>query len=146
MTLLERIDRDFVEAMKQKEEGRLSTLRMARAALKNRQIDTGRALTEQEASAVLKTMIKQYQDAFGDFERGGRDDLMEKQRREIDVLMSYLPPEISEDELRAMVKQALEASGATDFGKAMGVVMKAVDGRADGGRVREIVQSILSRT
>lgn len=144
MTLLERIDRDFVEAMKAKEEVRLSTLRMVRAALKNRQIDTGHALTDLEAVAVIKAMIKQYQDALGDFERGGRDDLIEKQRREIDVLMSYLPPELPEEELVAIVRQAVQSSNASDFGKAMGVAMKAVDGRADGGRVREIVQKILA--
>lgn len=144
MTLVERIDHDFVEAMKAKEEARLSTLRMAKAALKNRQIDVGHPLTDEEAGAVIKTMIKQYQDALGDFARGGRDDLADKQRREIDVLMSYLPPELPDEELAGIVRDAVQASGATDFGKAMGAAMKAVDGRADGGRVREIVQKILA--
>lgn len=144
MTLLECMEKDFVEAMKQKEEARLSTLRLARAALKNREIDAGHPLTDEEATAVVKIMIKQYQDALGDFARGGRDDLAEKQRQEIDVLMSYLPPELPAEELEKIVRAAVASSGATDFGKAMGAAMKAVNGQADGSRVREIVQKILA--
>ncbi len=145
MTLRERMEKDFTDAMKQKEEARLSTLRMARAALKNREIDVGHPLTDEEATVVLKTMIKQYQDALGDFARGGRDDLAEKQRQEIDVLMSYLPPELPAEELEKIVRNAVASSGATDFGKAMSAAMKAVNGQADGSNVREIVQKILAR-
>ncbi len=143
MTILERIDTDFVNAMKQKEEVRLSTLRLARAALKNKQIDLGQTLTDAEATTVLASMIKQYKDALDDFSRAGREDLIDRQRQEIDILITYLPPEMSDEELEKIVKDVIEESRAKDFGKAMGAAMKSVAGRADGARVRKIVQQLL---
>lgn len=145
MTISERIDQDFKEAMKAKDELRLSVLRLARTALKNKQIELMHELTEPEAGSVLKTMIKQYQDALSDFQTAGRQDLVERQQKEIDILSQYLPPALAPEELERIVKEAVEKAGTTDFGKAMGAAMKAVDGRADGNDVRAIVQKILSR-
>lgn len=145
MTISERIDQDFKEAMKAKDELRLSVLRLARTALKNKQIELMHELTEPEAGSVLKTMIKQYQDALSDFQTAGRQDLVERQQKEIDILSQYLPPALASEELERIVKEAVEKAGTTDFGKAMGAAMKAVDGRADGNDVRAIVQKILSR-
>jgi uncharacterized protein len=144
MTTLERIDQDFKEAMKTKDELTLSVLRLARTALKNKQIEVGHPLSEQEVTMVLKTMIKQYQDALSDFTNAGRQDLVERQQKEIDLLIRYLPPGLPADELERIVREAVKESGATDMGKAMGAAMKAVDGRADGNEVRVIVQRILS--
>ena len=145
MTILEQIYKDFKEAMKAKDEIRLSVLRLVRTALKNRQIELLHELSDQEAIAVLKTMIKQYQDALSDFSNAGRQDLVERQQKEIDIVATYLPPALPEEELERIVRDAVDASGTTDFGKVMGAAMKAVDGRADGNAVRAIVQRMLLR-
>ncbi len=144
MTILERIDQDFIHAMKTKDETRLPTLRLLRSATKNKQIDTQRPLTDEDVTSVIKTMVKQYQDALGDFEKAGRMDLFEKQKQEIHVLSEYLPPSLPKEELEAIVRDAVQLSGATDMGKAMGAAMKAVNGRADGTEVRAIVQRLLN--
>lgn len=144
MTILERIDQDFIQAMKAKDEKRLPTLRLLRSATKNKQIDAQRPLTDEDVIAVIKTMVKQYQDALGDFEKAGRTDLFEKQKEEIAVLSEYLPPSLPKDELETIVRDAVQLSGATDMGKAMGAAMKAVNGRADGTEVRAIVQRLLN--
>ncbi len=143
MTTLEHIDADFKEAMKTKDELRLSVLRLVRTALKNKQIDAQHVLEEVEVHAVLKMMIKQYQDALSDFTNAGRRDLVERQQREIDLIATYLPPALPVEELELLVTQAVQASGATDMGKAMGAAMKVVQGRADGNQVRLIVQKVL---
>lgn len=144
MTVLERVDADFKQAMKSKDELALSVLRLVRTALKNRQIELMRELKDEDAHAVLKTMIKQYQDAVSDFQSAGRQDLVERQQKEIDLISTYLPPAMAPEELEKIVKEAVTASEATDMGKAMGAAMKAVAGRADGNEVRAIVQRILS--
>ena len=144
MTVLERVDADFKQAMKSKDELALSVLRLVRTALKNKQIELMRELKDEDAHAVLKTMIKQYEDAVSDFQSAGRQDLVERQQKEIDLISAYLPPAMDPEELEKIVKEAVTASGATDMGKAMGVAMKAVAGRADGNEVRAIVQRILS--
>lgn len=144
MSTLEKIEQDFKEAMKAKDELRLSVLRLVRSELKNKQIELGKELEEKDAQAVLKTMLKQYQDALSDFSNAGRQDLVEKQQAEIDIVTAYLPPALPKEELEKIVKEAVESAGTDDFGKAMGAAMKAVDGRADGGDVREIVQRLIS--
>jgi uncharacterized protein YqeY len=141
---LARLEADFKEAMKSKDEIGLSTLRMVRTALKNKQIELQHELTEPEVGLVLKTMIKQYQDAVADFNRAGRLDLVERQQKEIDIIAKYLPPALPADELEKIVAEAVKASGATEVGKAMGAAMQAVAGRADGNAVRVIVQKLLS--
>lgn len=144
MTTVERLDQDFKEAMKTKEELTLSTLRMVRTALKNKQIELQHELVEAEVTAVLKTMIKQYQDALADFANANRQDLVERQQKEIDLIARYLPPAMAPDELERVVKEALEVSGIKEVGKAMGAAMKAVAGRADGTEVRRIVEKLLA--
>lgn len=144
MSLLERIDQDFKEAMKSRDEIRLSTIRLLRTSLKNKQIEIQQVLGDQDVLGVIKTMVKQYQDALNDFLNAGRTDLADRQQKEILILGEYLPPALAADELEALVKDALQLSGVTDIGKAMGVAMKAVDGRADGTEVRKIVQRLLS--
>jgi hypothetical protein len=147
MTILERIDTDLQTAMKQKNELELSTLRLMRSALKNKQIDLGHATTDEEAQAVMKTQVKQYQDALSDFEKAGRLDLAERQKLEIDIVKRYLPEAMPAEELERVVSEAVASSGATspsDVGKVMGIAMKAVAGRADGNAVRTIVQRLLN--
>jgi uncharacterized protein YqeY len=144
MTTIERIEQDFKEAMKARDEFRVSVLRLVRTALKNKQIDLMHELSEAEAQAVLKTMVKQYQDALNDFQNAGRMDLVEKQQKEIDAINVYLPAKMPADELEKIVAGAVAGMTKADMGKAMGAAMKAVDGRADGNEVRAIVQRLLA--
>jgi hypothetical protein len=144
MTTLERIDQDFKTAMKARDEFGLSVLRLVRTALKNKQIDVGHELNDDEVMAVLKTMVKQYQDALSDFQNAGRQDLVEKQQKEIDTIAAYLPAKLPPEEIEKLVKDAVQGFGPGDTGKAMGAAMKAVDGRADGNEVRAIVQRLIS--
>ena len=147
MSILERIDADLKEAMKSKNEQELSTLRLVRSALKNKQIDLGHAPTDDEVLAVLKTLQKQYQDALTDFEKAGRGDLAERQKSEIAVVKRYLPEAMSEAETEKIVKEAIVTIGATggaDIGKVMGAAMKAAEGRAEGNMVRTIAQKLLA--
>ena len=143
MTILERFDEDFKTALKAREEVRISTIRMARTALKNKEIDLRHPLEENEVHAVLKTMIKQYQDALLDFQGAGRQDLIERQEQEIDILSAYLPPSLPREELERIVAEAVRSSGVSEVGRAMGAAMKAVAGRADGSEVRAIVETLL---
>ncbi len=148
MMTLERIDADIKEAMKAKNEAALSTLRMARSAIKNKQIDAGmdKPLADEEVQAVLRTMVKQYKDALSDFTGAGRTDLATKQAAEIELLERYLPSAMPEAELEALVKEVIAETGATsakDLGKVMGAAIKRAAGRADGNAVRPIVQKLL---
>ena len=144
MTILERIDQQFKEAMKAKDELTISTLRLMRTALKNKQIEAQHPLNDEEVVAVLKTMMKQYQDALSDFLNASRQDLVERQQKEIDLIAAYLPARLPVEEVERLVREALVASGMKEMGKAMGVAMKAVGGRADGNDVRRIVERVLA--
>ncbi|MBI2551007.1 GatB/YqeY domain-containing protein [Candidatus Uhrbacteria bacterium] len=146
MTILERIDADFKTAYKAQQAERVSTLRLLKSALKNRQIELMHPLTDEETLAIVKGQLKQLQEALEIARGAGRAELVTKAEGEILLLEAYLPAQLPEDELRAIVQESLAASGASskaDFGKAMGIAMKAVAGRADGGRVRDLVQSLL---
>lgn len=144
--LAERIDQDVKEAMKAKNEVVLSTLRMVRSALKNKQIDmVGKEMTDDDAVAVLRTMVKQYKDALNDFTTAGRTDLAEKQKAEIELLERYVPAPMPDSEIETLCIAAIAEMGATqkDMGKVMGSVMKQIAGRADGNTVRAILQKHL---
>jgi hypothetical protein len=145
MTLIERIDTDLKEAMKAKSEQVLATLRLVRTALKNRQIELMRELTEEDALAVLRTTAKQYRDALADFTAGGRQDLVDKQKAEIEIVDRYLPAAMPESEIEAICVRVIREQNATmkDMGRVMGAVMKDVQGRADGNAVKTIVQRLL---
>lgn len=145
MNTTERIDADLKEAMKAKDELSLSTLRMVRSAVKNKQIDTQQELTDDDVVAVIRTMVKQYRDALADFSASGRQDLVDKQTAEIALLERYLPAAMPEAELTTICERIIKEQNATvkDMGKIMGLVMKEVNGRADGNTVRAIVQKLL---
>src|SRR3989338_5388708 len=113
--ILEQIDADLKTAMKQKNELELSTLRLVRSALKNKQIDLGHAPSDDETHAVLRTLVKQYQDALADFEKAGRADLASHQKSELGVLQKYLPAALPAADLERIVKDAIESIGATSI-------------------------------
>ncbi len=146
MNLTERLAEDMKQAMKDKDKLRLSVLRMVKAAVKNREIETGQPLADDDVLGVIQKELKQRRDSLQAFESAGRTDLVDEVKAEIDVLMSYLPKQLSEDELRGIVQSViaeLGASGKADVGKVMSAVMPKVKGRADGRLVQSIVQSLL---
>jgi len=155
MTLSERIDHDLKEAMKARDAAKLGTLRMVKSAFKYAAIEKGGAdavVDDETAMGVLRKQIKQREDAAVGFEQGGRAEMAEKEKAEITVLAAYLPAALSQEELAALVKEAIIETGAAlgaPVGKAqMGAVMKAVQakaaGRADGKSLSTEVQKQLS--
>jgi uncharacterized protein YqeY len=148
MSLREQITSDLTAAMKAKDAPRLSTLRMVKAALQNREIEKGSALDEEEMTKLLRSMLKQRQDSIEQFEKGGRQDLVEKEKAEVEVIEAYLPQPASREEIERAVAAAIAETGAT-FIKEMGKVMKAAQARlagknADGRTVSEIVKASLA--
>jgi len=149
MSLLEQITDDMKDAMRSKESERLSTLRMAKAALMNEQNKNGvdYVLSDEETVKVLQTLVKQRKDAAEQYEKGGRPDLAQNEQSEIAVLQKYLPREASDDEIKAAVEAAVAETGAASA-KDMGLVMKAVMTKlagmsVDGKKVSESVRSAL---
>jgi hypothetical protein len=145
--LIDQIRDDFQTALKQADEVVKSVLRLTLAALKNKEIDKGEPLTDEEAVAVLQNQAKKRKESITAFEQGNRPDLVAKERQELAVLDKYLPQEMSPSELAEVVRLAVEstkASGLADFGKVMGVVMGQVKGQADGTAVSAMVKKALS--
>jgi uncharacterized protein YqeY len=144
MGLMDRIGQDITAAMKAKDQGRLSPLRMAKAALVNREVEKGRALEEAEAAQVIASLIKQRRDSIEQFAKGGRDDLVAKETAEMLVLEAYLPPPMDPAELEAVVEAAIAETGASsvkDLGRVMKAVMGKLAGRTvDGRAINEIAR------
>jgi uncharacterized protein YqeY len=146
MELRERIDTDIKQALKSGAKDKLSALRMLSAALKNKQIDKRRPLTEEEVVETVRSLIKQRKDSIEQFAKGGRQDLVDKETAEVGVLEVYLPQQLSREELEAMVRDAVTqtgAQGAKDMGKVMKALVPAVGGRADGKLLSELVKQTL---
>ena len=144
MSLRERITSDMTAAMKAKEAGRLSTLRMVKAAVQNREIEKGGELSEEELVKALQSLVKQRRDSVEQYEKAGRAELAEKERAEIAVIEEYLPRAASPEEIEQAVAKAIAETGATSM-KEMGAVMKAAQARlagrnADGRAVSEAVK------
>jgi uncharacterized protein len=146
MGLQERVDTDVKDALKSGAKDKVSTLRMLNAALKNKQIDKRRPLTEEEIVETVRSLIKQRKDSIEQFAKGGRQDLVDKETAEVAVLEAYLPQPVSREELEAMVRQAIAqtgAQGAKDMGKVMKALIPIVGGRADGKLISELVKNSL---
>jgi len=134
MTLTERVQKDMVDAMRHKEELRLSTLRMMKAALMNKRIDKRADLDEKEELQVFSTMIKQRKDSIEQFTKGGRLELAKKEADEIVIIEAYMPKAIGEEEIVATVKAVIAEMGSPTM-KDMGTVMKNVMSKFGGARV-----------
>jgi uncharacterized protein YqeY len=146
MGLRERVDADIINALKSGAKDKLSTLRMLSAALKNKQIDKRRSLTEEEVAETVRSLIKQRKDSIEQFGKGGRQDLVDKETAEVAVLEVYLPQQMSREEIEVMVRDAVAqtgAQGAKDMGKVMKALIPLVGGRADGKLVSELVKHAL---
>jgi uncharacterized protein YqeY len=134
MSLLDRIQKDMVDAMKRKEEARLSALRMTKTALKKLEVDSMKPLDEQTEMQVLNTLIKQRRESIEMFRKGNRPELAEKEEAEVKLIESYLPAAPSEAEVDEAIQAAMAETGITSL-KQMGVVMKAAQTKLAGKRV-----------
>lgn len=144
MTLKERITDDMKSAMRAGEKSRLATVRLIMAAIKQREVDERIMLDDSQVLAVLEKMVKQRKESIAQFASGGRDDLVAKETAELAVVQAYLPAQMSDAELDALIAEAIAATGAAsikDMGKVMGVVKARAQGRADmssvGARVKQ---------
>ncbi|MDQ1640381.1 MAG: uncharacterized protein QOF62_3720 [Pyrinomonadaceae bacterium] len=148
MTLTEQIISDMTASMKAQDAPRTSTLRMVKAAMMNRQIEKGGELDDEEMGKLLRSLVKQRRDSVEQYEKGGRQDLADKEKAEIQVIEAYLPQAASPEEIEAAVAAAIAESGASsmkDMGKVMKSVQVALAGKnADGRTVSEIVKSKLA--
>jgi uncharacterized protein len=147
MSLKQRIIDDMTAAMRAQDAPRLSTLRMVKAAMMNRQIEKGGELTDEEMAKMLGSLVKQRRDSVEQYEKGGRAELAAKERAEITVIEAYLPQAATQEEIEQAVAAALAETGATSL-KEMGAVMKAAQARlagraADGRILSELVRARL---
>ncbi len=148
MTLKEKLLADTIAAMKQKDELKLSTLRMLTSAMRNKEIEKRPAsLTDDDMLAVITSEVKKRTDAVADYEKGGRPELAQKEKAEKIILKAYLPAQLSPAELTALVQTAIKESGATsqkDFGAVMKLLMPKVKGKAPGNAVSDCVKQSLA--
>ncbi len=146
MNLSERLNEDMKQAMKSQDKFKLSTIRMVRATIKNLEIDLKRTLDDNEVLDILSREIKQRKDALQEFEKAGRDDLAANVKAEAEIIAEYLPEQLSEEEIKVIVQQTIQETGATskaEIGKVMSALMPKVKGRADGKLVNQAVQQLL---
>jgi len=148
MTLAEQIVADLTTSMKAQDAARTSTLRMVKAAMMNRQIEKGGKLDDEELTKLLRSLVKQRRDSIEQYEKAGRQELVDKEAAEIKVLEDYLPQAASREEIEVIVANAIAATESTsmkDMGKVMKAAQAALIGKnADGRLVSEIVKSKLS--
>lgn len=147
MSLTERLNDDMKQAMRNKDKFRLSVIRMIRSSIKNIEVNERRTPDDNEVLDILNREVKQRKDSLQEFEKAGRDDLASDVKVEIEIIHEYLPQQLNEEEVNAIVKQTINEVGASskaDMGKVMGALMPKVKGRADGKLVNEIVQQQLS--
>ena len=146
MNLSERLNEDMKQAMKSKDKFRLSTIRMVRSTINYSEIELKRTLDDNEVLDILSREIKQRKDALQEFEKAGRDELAATNRAEIELIQKYLPQQLSEEEIKVIVQQTIQETGASsksEMGKVMSALMPKVKGRADGKLVNQAVQQFL---
>ena len=146
MALKDQLMADMKEAMKAHDKDRLAVIRMVRGAIRQQEIDGKKELGDSDVIAVISKEVKMRKDSIEEFKKGDRQDLVEKTQAEIEVLMPYMPAQLSEAEVSELVKAAVEETGAKtqkDMGKVMGKLMPKVKGCADGKMVNNIVRSML---
>lgn len=150
-SIIDRLNDDLKEAMRNRDKVRLRTLRSLRSALKNKEIDQRESgvetvLSEQDQLSVLRKQVNQRKDSIEQYEEAGRDDLVQQEQEELDVLNEYMPAQMSDEELEETLRDIIEEVGAesmADMGAVMGPAMGKLKGRVDGSRVQEMVQSLL---
>ena len=146
MSLFDTIQSDMYAAMKSGDKHKTGTLRVTLSTLKDKKIEKREDLTDVEAIKIIQNLVKQRKEAADIYKENGRNDLMENENAELEILNSYLPQMMSEDDLRVLVKKVVEDTGASslsDIGKVMPEVMKQSAGKADGKMVQSIVRELL---
>lgn len=147
MSLLKQLQTDMITAMKNRDKDTLAVVRMLKAAVQNAQIEAGHDLTPDEEVAVMSREYKQRKESLAEFQKAGRQDLVDKTTNEMKVVEKYLPKQLSADDVKKIVNETVQAVGAAsmkDFGKVMGAVMPKVKGQADGKLVNQTVKETLS--
>lgn len=150
MSLREKLMEEMKEGMRTKDADRVSVIRLLRASIKNKEIDKGKgqSLTEEEILQVIASAVKQRKESIEQFSKGGRQDLVDKESRELAILQSFLPQPMSEGELQAKIQEAIAQAGATDIkqmGKVMKILMPQLVGKAEGNKISEMVRASLER-
>jgi hypothetical protein len=146
MSLKDRIQQDVKDAMRAKDKSRLAAIRLITAAIKQREVDERIELNDAQVTAVLDKMAKQRRESISQFEKAGRDDLIAQEVMELEIIQSYLPEQLGEDEINALIDSAMQATGATsikDMGKVMGQLKPKLQGRADMGAVSAMIKARL---
>jgi len=147
MTLEEQINEDLKNSMKNKDEARLSCLRFLKAALKNKQVEKMGKLSDDEICAVISSLIRRAKDSVKEFKEGGRQELADKEEKEINILSGYLPKQLSHEEVEHILRETiseLSAQGPRDLGRVMKAAMVKLAGKAQGKEVNEIAKKLLS--
>lgn len=149
MSLLDQIHSDLKEAMRAKDSIRLGALRLILTAVKNKEKELRRELEEREVLQIVSNQIKQRKDSIEQYRKGGREDLVQKEEQELEILQAYMPQQLSEEELEKLVTETIKEVGATsvkDLGKVMKAIMPRIAGRANGKVVNQMVRAQLSST
>lgn len=144
----ERLNEELKTAMRERAELKLSTIRMMRAEILNKDKETGKEASEEDILKILPAMIKKREDAAEQYVKGGREELAAKEREEIRIIQSYLPAQVSDDELRGAAQKAIAETGASsmkDMGRVMAVLNKQLAGRATSARMSQMVKDMLSK-
>lgn len=147
MSLLKRLQTDMITAMKNRDKDTLAVVRMLKASVQNAQIEGGHDLTPDEEVAVMSREYKQRKESLEEFQKAGRQDLIDKTNNELKVVEKYMPKQLSADDVKKIVTETVQQVGAAsmkDFGKVMGAVMPKVKGQADGKLVNQTVKETLS--
>jgi uncharacterized protein YqeY len=145
----EKLSDDFKAALKSGDKNKVSILRMVKAAMKNREIEKGSSLDDEEIYSILRSFVKKAHESIEQFSKAGRMELAEKEKQELAVIQLYLPKQLGEEEIKEMIREAVSetgASGPKDMGKVMKVVMAKTKGQADGKLVNSLVKEMLEST
>lgn len=148
MSLSEKLMADLKESMKNKDSIKKSVVTLIRAAVKQKEVDDRVTLTDDDIQDIISKQLKQRKDALVDFERAGRQDLVDETNQEIEIIASYLPQQLTDEELETIVADAIKeinAQSMKDMGKIMGIVNEVVKGRADGKRISDLTKKLLAK-
>lgn len=146
MSISEKIEKDLKESMKSGDKTRVSILRMVKSAMKNREIETGGPLKEEDVQAILRSFSKKAGESIEQYAKAGRTELADKEKAELAVIQEYLPRQLGEEEVRTIIRDAINETGAAgmkDMGRVMKTVMARTKGQADGRLVNSLVKEIL---
>ena len=147
LSLKKRITDDMKSAMRAKDKERLMTIRLVLAVIKQQEVDTREEVDDQAVLAILDKQVKQRRESIAQYDKAGRDDLADQERKEMAILQEYLPEQLTDSEIDALIQQALDETGASamsDMGKVMGFINPKAKGRADMGKISGLIKSRLS--